>query len=310
MPRPSPSAPPAIAIFVLLLTTPIGARQEPAPAGTAAAEVPADVTETIAPHGGLSLRVFAVPYKGAGPGASVLVGTEILGLAGRGLGTERLEVRVEASDTVWSLSMPLADVPAALAAHGVRVLTRVSLPPGRHLLRITAREDGSGRSGASIHTLDVEDLTSADAIRVSGLTLTSSSTDGFTWADPAEEHRVLPILLRPPTTQRTFSASDRVEVHAEIYDWPATFEDEYLSLTISTRVRRADGSVAYTTEDVGTSEILTSGHYGYAHSAAVPLRDLSPGRYTLEVEARTTGSSQPAVRREVPFGVAGGARLR
>ena len=297
------------ASFILLAASGIAA-QGPASAHGPAVHAATDVTESHAASGdSLGLSVFAAPYKSARAGASVLIGVEIRGLSGEDPRTRRLDVRVEAPNAVWSSALPLADVPAELVPQGVRVLTRLQLPPGRHPLRVIAREVVSGQSGAVTHSVDVPDLTSTSVqIAASGLVLASSNNDAYTWVDEAEEHRVLPILLQPPTARRVFSAPERVEVFAEFYDVPADVDDGLLSLVIVTRVRAADGAIAYTTEDLGASEILMSGHYGYAHSALVPIADLRPGRYTLEVDVRVSGSNS-SVLRAVPFSVADAGRL-
>ena len=268
---------------------------------------PADVTTGSSPDGSLGLSLFAVPYLGAAPGASVLVGAEVSGLsraasnAGR-----RLELRYEvvagtAAVQDQQLVVDLSAVTPAVLDEGVRSLTRFALAPGMHTVRLTVRDGADSRTGTLTHPIDVPDLfTSTSTIGASGMAVAVSPPRGTTHADADEEHRRLPIVLAPPTTRRTFSQGELVEVHVEFYDWQDEFDVEQ-GMTIATRVRSADGTIVYSSEDTGGSEALTSGRYGYAHSALIPVRRLAPATYAVEVQATSLSGDQGPVTRAVPI---------
>jgi hypothetical protein len=199
------------------------------------------------------------------------------------------------------LVVDVSGLAAARLEHGVRAMTRLTLPPGPHTLRLTVRDSADGRSGMVEHRLDVPDLgTSTSTIGASGIALAVSPARGFTHADAGEEHRFLPIVLAPPTARRSVSQAELVEVHVEFYDWQDEFDVEQ-GMTIATRVRASDGTILYSSEDTGGSETLVSGRYGYAHSALVPVRQLPPGTYAVEVQASSLSGDQGAVTREVPL---------
>jgi hypothetical protein len=89
-----------------------------------------------------------------------------------------------------------------------------------------------------------------------------------------------------------------------VYDWQPDFDFDG-GLGVVTRVRNAGGTVVYTSEDLGASETLTNGTYGYAHSALVPIGSFPPGAYVLEVEARSLSDGSSATR-GIPFAVVTG----
>ena len=55
--------------------------------------------------------------------------------------------------------------------HGLRVNSRVDLPPGRYQLRVGARESGAGEMGTVFYDLDVPDF-DKEPLTMSGLLLT------------------------------------------------------------------------------------------------------------------------------------------
>lgn len=134
--------------------------------------------------------------------------------------------------------------------------------------------------------------------------MTSSSVTGFTQAN-ADEDRVLPIPLQPPTARRQFSQSEQLEVHAEFYE-PRLEGDEVFDqqINVITRVRSADGRTAWETTDRGRSEPLSGERFGFTHSTLVPIRDLSPGHYVVEVGAERLHGTPVFVSRSIPITIA------
>ena len=96
---------------------------------------------------------------------------------------------------------------------GVRWLSALELPPGRHQLRVAGRAAGTGISGMITHDIVVP-ATRRNGLEMSGVTLTSAPsvlmiTKGKPWLDQA--------LPTPPTAARTFVAGDEVVAAVEVY---------------------------------------------------------------------------------------------
>lgn len=189
---------------------------------------------------------------------------------------------------------------------GVRVLTRPTFAPGQYQLRITASDSSTGLVGSAVHDFEVPGFVEPSPIAMSGLALTSSDTGGVTHAEVEDDHRLLPILAQPPSARREFSQAERLEVHAEFYERPLEFEFDQ-QIDVVTRVLAPDGRLVWDTRDIGQSEMLPRGHFGYAHSALVPIGTLAPGRYVLQVGAETQYGIPAFVSRSVAFTVIGAA---
>lgn len=154
--------------------------------------------------------------------------------------------------------------------------------------------------GWAVHPLVVDPFAAqADPIAVSGVMVTSSSVTGFTHADPNEEYRLQPILAQPPSARRQFSTSEKVEVLMEVYEVQSD-PDLGGGMTVYTRVVDANGKVVFDTSDIGTSEAFTDGRWGYQHWQLVPVRQLTPGRYELQVGA-SSGDSSWSAWRSIPI---------
>ena len=96
------------------------------------------------PVSGLALKVFAAPFKGSAPNASVVLGVEIRGRDLRLNPSDKLvvtytavdakgKIRTGSTNTVALTLKP--ETRARVAATGLRLLNRVDLPPGRYQLR-------------------------------------------------------------------------------------------------------------------------------------------------------------------------------
>ena len=283
-------------------------------------QVMPDVTVTDGQlTGTLSVSVFTAPYWGADPRAAVLVGAEIDGLTLRRAQTGSVEVRFvvtagglasaesdkRASDIASeTVTVALGDTATRKQAinEGIRVLTRLMLPPGRYQLRVSALSDGI--AGTAVHELDVPGFVEPSPIAMSGIVLTSSAVDGFTHthAELENDNRLLPILAQPPSAKRAFTRTERLEVHAEFYERQVDLITDQ-QIDVVTRVLTADGRLVWETSDVGQSEPLSGGRFGYAHSALVPLGTLRPGRYILQVAAETQYGVPASVSRSIAFTV-------
>ena len=139
------------------------------------------------PLSGLHMTVSAAPFKGKAPNASVAV---VLHADGAGLKfTERdgrfegsLELSIVAVDRDGKIKSALrqkVDMPlrpesrAIVARRGVRVVSRVDVPPGKYQLRVSAVDGGSQLAGSVYYDLEVPDF-NAGPLTMSGIVLTST----------------------------------------------------------------------------------------------------------------------------------------
>ena len=150
------------------------------PGASASAAVTEAINSPIAVSG-ISMRVFAAPFKGTAPNASVLFGVE---MSGRDLSLDngaKIEVAYFAvdasgktrggrSDTITLNLRP--ESRARVEENGLRFLNRLDLPPGRYTLRVAVRDVTGGNVGSLSYDLEVPDF-SKSALSMSGLALTS-----------------------------------------------------------------------------------------------------------------------------------------
>jgi hypothetical protein len=140
-------------------------------------------------------------------------------------------------------------------------------------------------------------------ITMSHLALTASGVSGVSHMDGGIDE-MLPIIGRPPTGRRVFGRGEQVEVNAEIYTYQSTapVADDicFEQMRIYTIVETPEGRVVFETSDVGQSETLPSGVYGYEHYALVPVATLMPGPYVVRV---TVSDGTSSASRAVPITV-------
>jgi VWFA-related protein len=262
------------------------------------------------PVSGLPLSAFAAAFKGDRPNASVVVALEI----GAGAIPFTQQEDVFTNDLELSLlalnhqgktrdgsrvDVPLRLRPQtrdAVAQSGVRLLSRVSLPPGRYQLRLAALEHVGNRVGSVHYDLQVPDFFQVP-LAMSGLVLTSASSR--TVPTPQPDVRLAAVLPAAPTTRREFSVGDdALALFVEVYQnaaVPAQGIDLRTSLTAD------DGRVVFESKQTATPKVPLGGMPEYGYSARVPIRSLAPGRYVLRVEvsSRVPGERQPVFRETV-----------
>jgi VWFA-related protein len=178
------------------------------------------------PTAGLPMRIQAVAFRESRkPKVRLIVEVSGQSLAFTERGgrfEERLEIarltvdhRARASNgesTTIDLRLPPADL-ARVKATGVRWLSELDLPPGRHQLRVAARAVGTGVSGMITQDIDVPQVEPSRPA-MSGVTLTSLPavlmvTRGDGWLESS--------LKSPPSASRTFVSGDQVTAALEVY---------------------------------------------------------------------------------------------
>ena len=290
-----------------------------APRGKAPAQkaVPNDQTsapvrellDSPLPLNGIKLRAVAMPFKGSPPNASVALVIEADGHSFNfaekdGKLLNDFEVSTLAIDSNGKIRggdrslVNFALKPenrTRFAETGVRVGTRIALPPGRYQIRVAARESGSGHLGSLTYDLDVPDLTD-DPLTISGIAVTSASGTRTSTAKVDEELKA--VLPAPAVAARAFPRGDELAIFAEVYD--NDIKAPHV-VDITTRVVSEDGRDVFKTSEERQSTELQGKPGGYGHATRIQTKEFAPGVYLLTVEARSRQGTSEPVGRTIPF---------
>lgn len=259
-----------------------------------------DALNSPVPVSGVTMRVFAAPFKADRTGASVLVGVE-LDAAGLSLDKgNKIDVAVAAfradgkvfgqtSDTLTLNLRPETGI--AVEQHGLRFLRRLDLPIGRYQLHAAARDRQRNVRGSVQYDLEVTDL-AKESISLSGVVLTSRNSAAVVTARADE--RLASYLATPPTGIRAFEQDDELVLFVEIYE---NLDGPIYAVDINTSVSDGFGKTVIVNEDSREpSERRRSGaHYQFVK--AVPIAALEPGEYELRLSARARASNSETARR-------------
>jgi VWFA-related protein len=272
-----------------------------------------DALNSPLPVSGLTMRMFAAPFKAAAPNASVLVGVELLGRDLQLKENSKIElsyVAVDAKGKTFgaktdALTMNLKpETKSRVQASGFRILNRVELPPGRYQLHMASHEAG-GSVGSMLYDIEIPDYSKLP-FSMSGLLITSLSSGSMVTAKMDEQ--IKGVMPAPPVAQRTFPANDELAIFAEIYDdgtAPAHKVD------IVTMIRSDEGRVYFKNEEERESKELEGKRGGYGYAARIPMSGLQPGPYVLTLEARSRlGNGEHAAGRQVRINVVAPAAAR
>jgi VWFA-related protein len=268
----------------------------------------AGVLSSPIPVAGLPLKVFAAPFKGTAPNASLAIAIEVDAsrltfVEKAGLFTEGLEVAISALDAegksfpgdrhTAALSFK-PDTHARALERGIRMLAQHSVPPGRYQLRIAAANSAGTISGGVLYDIEVPDFYKLP-LSMSGVAITSSRAGQVTTIrakDPLADY-----LPAPATTRREFSRDEELAVFAEFYENARSTAAHQLEFTAELR---AEGgrAVRETSEERSSTEVqAASGGYGF--SARFSLEDLEPGLYVLHLEGQSRIGDRPTVSRDI-----------
>lgn len=278
---------------------------KPAKPGTEAGRPSPELQQALdspIPVSGLPMRMFAAPFKGTAPNASVLFGVELVGrsLALAQNGTIEFsyaavdaqgKTRASSTDTFTTRLSP--ETQARVRQSGFRMLHRITLPPGRYAMRLAARDAAAATTGSLTYDLEVPDF-SKPALSLSGVLLTSMSGSAMVTAKGDDQTKA--VLPASPIATRTFPQNDEIALFAEIYDnqtGPAHRVD------ISTTLKTDDGRVLFTADDERDSSELQGGKAGYGYARRIPLSGIPPGPYVLRVQAKSRLGDDEGVSREL-----------
>jgi hypothetical protein len=182
--------------------------------------------ESPLPLTGLTLRVFAAPFKGTSANASVFVLTEMSGRDLKLSPKNGVEVSYQAVDEAGKIrggdtqlvTLPenvRPEIRARMEQVGLRVTDRMDLPPGRYQTHVAAHDTGGGSLGSVTYDLDVPDFYKGP-LTISGLALTSVAgplvptmhpdallKDAMQASPVATSSRCLPRSTTTPPRRRT-----------------------------------------------------------------------------------------------------------
>ena len=266
-----------------------------------------DALDSPLPVSGLTMHVFAAPFKGVAPNASVLFGVE---LRGRDLKMDANSkillsyIAIDANGKVkggntdsLTLNNLKPESKARIEQTGLRMLNRMDLPPGKYQLRIAAHEPGGGNVGSVQYDLEVPDYAKVP-FSMSGLVLTSAS--GSAVPTVKADEQLKPMMPGPPIALRAFPQNDEIALFTEVYDTAGATPHK---VDIITTVTTDEGKVLFKTEEIRDSADLGGKRGGYGYTSRVPLKDLALGSYVLRVEAKSRVGQTPPVARELQFTV-------
>jgi VWFA-related protein len=274
----------------------------PAPAKVDIAPELAEALKSPMPISGLGMKVFAAPFKGTAPNASVLLGVE---LRGRDLTTAangKIDLAFSAIDVKGkskasshdTLTLNLRpETRTRVEQNGIRMLHRMTVPPGHYQLRVAAYDAGGGAVGSVLYDLDVPDF-AKERIAMSGLVLTSPAASAVPTAKPDEELRML--LPGPPAGTRTFAQNEQLALFTDVYDNDVS---KVHKVDITTSLTADAGRVVFKNEEERSTEDLGGKPGGFGVGTTLSLSDFDPGLYVLKVEARSRLGADVAASREV-----------
>jgi VWFA-related protein len=254
------------------------------------------------PTSGLGMRVFAAPFKGTAPNASVLMGLELRGKDLAAAANGRIDMAYSVVDVKGKMKASSHDTltlnlrpetKARVEQNGIRMLTRMNVPPGHYQLRVAAHDPASGAAGSVLYDLDVPDF-SKERLVMSGLVLTSPVSSAMPTARPDEDLRML--LPGPPAATRTFAQNEQIALFADVYDNDVS---RVHKVDITTSLTADAGRVVFKNEEERSTEDLGGKPGGFGVGTTLSLSDFEPGLYVLKVEARSRLGADAGISREV-----------
>jgi VWFA-related protein len=262
--------------------------------------------------GGLTIHAFAAPFRGTAPKDAVAISLEIDGTKvpfkqADGIFANDLEISMYAMDQKGKIRDGAQDVlnlRLRPATHDVvskgrfRVVRKLQLPPGKYSMRVGARESNSGLLGTVFFDFEAPDF-SKGPLTMSGIAITSATAARVPTAsaDPSG-NEFKDVLPGPPTAMREFPSNDQLAIFAEIYDNLGTAPHR---VGITASVLADDGKVVFSRADERSSDELKGSVGGYGYTGTIPLSGLAPGRYVLQLEAKSTVGKEASVARDVEF---------
>jgi Ca-activated chloride channel family protein len=277
------------------------AASRPMPAGLSAEAI--DGLGSMVPVKGLPLDVFLAPFKGEDGRGSVLLGAK---LGADGLEPDergQIEVSYLTIDSIGTMHPGMRRTFTLNAGpetpqpgrSGLGYFDRLSLPPGRHEVRLVVHQPG-GSTGSVIAHVDVPDFVKAP-LAMSGIVVASKNETPRRAL--LKDEAAGRALAADPTVNRRFAPDDVLSLWGEVYDnRKAAASPVQLTIRVAPVV---GGMPLMATGRTLTADERSTGRFGYQER--LELSRLAPGPYVLTVEAKTTDGKHTSTR-QLPFSVA------
>ena len=258
------------------------------------------------------IRLFAAPYKGSDQQAQVAIaaefGVEALSLAerqGRLVGDLVMALRPTSAEGKLlagqrhELSLALKpETYESAKTRGIRLVTEISLPPGRYQLRV-AGGPSVGRAGSVTYDLEIPNY-AKEPLTMSGVALTSSTAKETVTVCPGtgqtSRHQT---AVAPYRRARILVRRDRHAVYRGVQERQARAAYDRLQGRPPFGCRRP-GDYVYRTTPIGPAK--RNRRRLWLHRAH-RLANVRPGAYFLHVEAKSSAASKATLTKDIPIRV-------
>ena len=255
------------------------------------------------PVSAMPLRVAAAPFLSANGKSRVAV---VLEMPPEGLrpsdeddkyslkidvsiGMYDREGRSVSTDTpTIELNYPLSAGRRA-TARGVRIVSRIEVPPGTYRLWAAAVQSPSDVRGSVMTEIHVPDF-AKEPLALSGIAVASSGAGRM--LTTRTDELLDEVMGAPPAAHREFLVDAELWIYGEIYD----HRSEAGEVMANVIVKSSDGRTVHETP-------FEPAPVQFGHLARVPLKELGPGSYVATIEARSATPKPVIVTRTVTFTV-------
>ena len=242
----------------------------------------------ILPSPDVAVRVSTAPFAGiSGDTASVAIVIGVQQPAPQG--TERVVENVQVMATAFNTGTQAYRATASASQKGqivlrpvdaggdakYEMLSRLDLRPGRYQLRIGVQSELMKKAGSVYQEIEIPDFRKVP-LSMSGVVIGASPS-----LPSSPKDYLASLVPVPPTTQRSFSTTDRVTAFLRVYQGgrkPA------LPTAVTTTIVNAEDREMYRATESVPVEAFGSGR-ARDLTLELPLERLAPGPYLLRVEA-------------------------
>jgi VWFA-related protein len=260
----------------------------------------------VLPSHELPLRLAAIPLSASGKGANVALALEVSARRvaleeGDGRLRDQLTYEVLVVDekkkkvtSAGGLAGRITLSPAAAGGPPPDVVTyqvadRISLPPGRYQLRVSAMSAKLATGGSVYLDLDVPDFRK-EALAIGGLAIGYAAGPRVATTNGSPRNSVPaaapPVLPFPPTLDRAFAATDTLRVYFEVASRNGMTDTKGTLAIVGAEDSTVEASMPFTPDADGRVDLR------------VPLAGLAPGAHILRV---TLKSAENSATREIGF---------
>jgi len=248
-----------------------------------------DVQLSALPQTDLRLRVAAAVFRGPGKNEGIAAITAAVGAPNDEVGVDGDTINV-AYTAVQPYARPgegprepPADYQVVSQPDGqpLEIRSQLVLRSGYQRIDIGAERVRQARMGSIRVPLEVPDF-EKDRFAMSGVVVNAADAPGT--ALPTALAAILPF---PPTTRRTFAASERLRLFMQVY---VNGRPPLPPVTVATRIKDIGGAVVFeTTQTLAPEQFDRRGTANY--TLEPPIGTLSPGPYLLSIDAARDAST-------------------